>query len=75
MSVLYSKKKKKKKWLDIESKHTKSERQGKFVQCFEKKQAIIIQKQTANKRARNRAHLSYGYWDCVTTAVSNDDRV
>ena len=37
----------KKNWLDIESKHTRSKGQGKFV--VRNKQAVIIQKQTHKK--------------------------
>ena len=51
----------KKKCLDIESKHTKSEGQGKFVQYFEKSKQLSF-KNKLIKSARNRAHLSDDYW-------------
>ena len=50
----------KKKWLDIESKHTKSEGQGKFVQYFEKSKELSF-KNKLIKSAGNRAHLSDEY--------------
>ena len=39
----------KKKWLDIESKHTKSEGQGKFVQYFEKSKQLSFKNKTYKK--------------------------
>ena len=50
----------KKKWLDIESKHSKSEGQGKFVQYFEKSKQLSF-KNKLIKSARNRAYLSDDY--------------
>ena len=37
------------KWLDIESKHTKSEGQGKFVQYFEKSKQLSFKNKTYKK--------------------------
>ena len=51
----------KKKWLDIESKHTKSEGQGKFVQYIEKSKQLSF-KNKLIKSARNCGHLSDDYW-------------
>ena len=52
----------------------KSEGKGKFVHYFEKCKHLSF-KNKLRKSARNREHLSDDYWDGVTTAASNDDKV
>ena len=51
----------KKKWLDIETKQTKSEGQGKFVQYFKISKQLSLKNKLV-KGAKNHAHLSDDYW-------------